>query len=58
MHKRLFRIRGRSRNGDDDVDVGIDVDDEMTRDEECSPFKEITFGLADLRSPGPSINWA
>ena len=42
--------------GSDDVDVGIDVDDE-TRDEECSLFnKEITFGLADLRSPGPSLS--
>ena len=51
MHEILFMIRGRPRNGGDDVDVGIDVDDE-TRDEECSLFKEITFGLADLRSTG------
>ena len=49
MHEILFMIRGRPRNGVDDVDVSIDVDDE-TRDEECSLFnKEITFGLADLR---------
>ena len=52
----IYMIRGRPRNGDDDVDVGIDVDDE-TRDEECSPLKKSlsvsrTFGLPDLRSTG------
>ena len=62
MHEILFIIRGRPRNGGDDVDVGINVDDE-TRDEECSLLKKPpsvywTFGLADLRFPGPSVNWA
>ena len=46
MHEILFMIRGRPRNGGDDVDVGIDVDDE-TRDEECSLLKKLL-----------SVNWA
>ena len=61
MHKILFMIRGRPQNGGDDVDVGIDVDDK-TRDEECSLLKKSlsvsrTFGLPDLRSRRPSVNW-
>ena len=48
----IYMIRGRARNDDDDLDVGIDVDDE-TRDEECSPLKKSlsvsrTFGQLGL----------
>ena len=62
MHEILFMIRGRPRNGGDDVDVGIDVDDE-TRDEECSLLEKSlsvsrTFDLPELWSCGPSVNWA
>ena len=48
MHKILFMSRGRPRNGGDDVDVWIDVDDE-TRDEECSLLKK---SLSVLRTFG------
>ena len=51
-HEILFMIRGRPRNGGDDVDVAIDVDDE-TRDEECSLLNKSllvsrTFGQLGL----------